>query len=223
MEKAIRSEFREDFQNPMQLHVSLNGPTRNSPGVCHCGAPTDRDSNEMKTKQKGSTMKTRPCFRALSTLGLLSAVLMVAASTEARQQPGFNTTVKPYAVPVSPEYAVKPIISVGDRVPLTSDSSKQFQMIGIPDGMGAYRIPGGSAVVYMNHEVGATAISEPVIGAARYRGAFVSKFTLNAKAEVLSGDRNPHPATRANRNKAGQTPAWCYQLLQAGRHCLLDR
>ena len=133
-------------------------------------------------------MKTRPCFRALSTLGLLSAVLMVAASTEARQQPGFNTTVKPYAVPVSPEYAVKPIISVGDRVPLTSDSSKQFQMIGIPDGMGAYRIPGGSAVVYMNHEVGATAISEPVIGAARYRGAFVSKFTLNAKAEVLSGE-----------------------------------
>lgn len=128
-------------------------------------------------------------FLERSILGLASATLLAAVSADAAQSPGFATAVQPYAVSISPEYVVIPILSVGDRVPHTSDASKQFQLIGIPDGLGAYKAGGGKAVVYMNHEVSGTAISEPVIGEPRHRGAFVSKFVLNANAEVLSGER----------------------------------
>ena len=123
-----------------------------------------------------------------STFCLLSATLALAASSALADQPaGFTTTVKPYAVS-SPDYVLKPILSVGDRVPLTSDSSKLFQMIGIPDGLGAYRIGCGNVGLYMNCEDAATALSEPVVGAARFRGAFVSRYILNGDAEVLSGE-----------------------------------
>jgi len=123
-----------------------------------------------------------------STFVLLGAALLLTTQAQAGQPTGFTTSIKPYAVSVSAEYILKPIISVGDRVPLTSDPSKLFQMIGIPDGLGAYRIPGGASVIYMNVEDATNALSEPIIGAARYRGAFVSTFYLNAAAEVLSGE-----------------------------------
>ena len=35
--------------------------------------------------------------------------------------PGFVTSIKPYIVAVTPEYAFQPLLSVGDRVPRTSD------------------------------------------------------------------------------------------------------
>jgi hypothetical protein len=123
-----------------------------------------------------------------STLALISGALLVAAPSQAGQPAGFTTTIKPYAVSISPDYVAVPLISVGDRVPLTSDSSKQFQMIGVPDGLGAYKAGGGTVVAYMNHEVAGTAISEPVIGAPLRRGAFVSKLVFNASAQVLSGE-----------------------------------
>src|SRR5262245_51364612 len=53
--------------------------------------------------------------------------------------PGYVTTAKPYVVPMSVEYAIQPLLSSGDRVPRTSDPAQQYQMVGIPDGIGAYR------------------------------------------------------------------------------------
>lgn len=46
--------------------------------------------------------------------------------------PGFVTSLKPYVVSVSAEYAFQPLLSVGDRVPRTADPSQEFQMVGIP-------------------------------------------------------------------------------------------
>jgi secreted PhoX family phosphatase len=102
---------------------------------------------------------------------------------------GFSTAVQPYAVSLSGDYVVVPLLSVGDRVPHTSDSSKQYQMIGVPDGLGAYKAGAGNSVIYMNHELAGTNISEPVIGEPLHRGALVSKFILSADGEVLSGER----------------------------------
>lgn len=85
------------------------------------------------------------------------------------------------------QYVVVPILSVGDRVPLTSDPSKQFQMIGVPDGLGAFKAGGGNVELFINSEVAHTATHEPVVGAPLYRGAFVSQILLNSRAEVLSG------------------------------------
>lgn len=104
-------------------------------------------------------------------------------------QSGCYTGVKPYAVAVSPDYAVQPLISVGERVPNTADASKEYQMIGIPDGLGATKGKGNSTLLYMNHELNTTVLSEPNVGGPLNKGAFVSEWTLDANGCVISGKR----------------------------------
>lgn len=101
---------------------------------------------------------------------------------------GFRTSVTPYALPVGDAFSIIPILSVGDRVPRTSNSGELFQMIGIPDGLGAYGNPDGTTTLFMNHEVVNTARSEPVVGQPLYRGSFISKLQLAADSSVISGD-----------------------------------
>jgi hypothetical protein len=104
-------------------------------------------------------------------------------------QSGCYTGVKPYAVAVSPDYAVQPLISVGERVPNTSDASKEFQMIGIPDGLGATKGKGNTTLLYMNHELTWNTLCEPNIGGPLNRGSFVSRWVLDKNGCVVSGER----------------------------------
>ena len=99
------------------------------------------------------------------------------------------TSVQPYAVSLSAEYDVLPILSVGDRVPVTGDSTRTFQMVGIPDGLGAHRNRRGEVVVHMNHELTQATVSEPYVGEALNRGAIVSKYLIDSNGVVLSGKR----------------------------------
>jgi hypothetical protein len=101
---------------------------------------------------------------------------------------GFCTSVHPYAVPVGPDYSLIPLLSVGDRVPRTSNGGQQYQMVGIPDGLGAYSGKDGNIIVFMNHELVLAARSEPIVGQPLYRGAHVSRLILGADGCVLSGD-----------------------------------
>lgn len=117
------------------------------------------------------------------------AVTTVFVPKSARElETGLRTSVAPYAVPVGGDYSILPIMSVGDRVPRTSDASQSFQMIGIPDGLGAYDNRDGTTTVFMNQELVNLARSEPLVGQPLIRGAFVSKLILGADASVLSGD-----------------------------------
>lgn len=102
---------------------------------------------------------------------------------------GFITGVTPYTVPVVPGYSIVPLLSAGDRVPRTSNPLQQYQMVGLPDGLGAQKNADGTISVYMNHELRNNVQSEPIIGAALNRGAFISKLILAADGSVLSGDR----------------------------------
>lgn len=99
------------------------------------------------------------------------------------------TDIKPYMAPVTTDYAVQPLLSVGDQVPNTSDPTKLYQMIGIPDGLGAYKGRGNTTVLLMNHELGNTLTSEPNVGGVLNRGAFVSRLILDKEGHVLSGER----------------------------------
>jgi secreted PhoX family phosphatase len=125
--------------------------------------------------------------QTLTSLGLVAGVLLVAGVAVA--QAGFVTASKPYVISISPEYAVQPILSSGDRLPRTSNPSQQFQFVGIPDGMGAYEATQGRTVLYINHEFGNTALSEPVIGQPLNKGAIVSRLVLARDGSALSGDR----------------------------------
>lgn len=100
------------------------------------------------------------------------------------------------AGPKAPEYAVsrdggyetKALLSVGDQVRETSNKKQRFQMVGIPDGLGAVK-DGNDTLVYMNHEFNSAAKTQPLIGGPMYKGSFVSKWVLNDKGKVESGER----------------------------------
>ena len=118
------------------------------------------------------------------TFAAVAAGLVVAAPKGA-----VDPTVKKYAVGTN-GYETTRVISVGDTVPETSDSSKQFQMVGIPDGLGAHRNANGTITVYMNHELTFNTQSEPVLGDALNRGPIVSKLILSSDGKtVVSGER----------------------------------
>ncbi|NJM55743.1 MAG: hypothetical protein HC841_07460 [Verrucomicrobiae bacterium] len=80
------------------------------------------------------------------------------------QQEGLVTGVKPYSVAYSTDYVVKPIFSVGERIVRTTNPAEEFQLVGIPDGMGAHELPGGKVALFMNHEFPITVQSEPIVG-----------------------------------------------------------
>ncbi len=118
-----------------------------------------------------------------------SVVAVLAAGTGLALAGGGSTSIKPYAISLSPDYVAVPLLSVGDRVPVTGDPSREYQMIGIPDGLGAHPNADGTVTVYLNHELTQTNLSEPVIGEPLNRGAIVSKLILSRDGTVLSGDR----------------------------------
>ncbi len=127
-------------------------------------------------------MKQIRTSAALLAASLLAVPVAFAAD-------GFVTSSKPYVEPIGSAYQLKPILSVGDQVPETSDSSRRYQMVGIPDGLGAHRTSDGTITLFMNHEVGRLVKSQPVIGGPTYRGAFISKYILSDDGSVLSGER----------------------------------
>lgn len=107
----------------------------------------------------------------------------------------FVTSIKPYAVSIHDDYETFPLVSVGDRVPETSHPGKLYQMVGIPDGLGAHRNADGTITIYMNHELPGAAsdtggtLSEPVVGDPLNRGAIISKYIVSPNGQVMSGER----------------------------------
>jgi Bacterial protein of unknown function (DUF839) len=127
-------------------------------------------------------MRTR---RVAALLGVLVAVVVVVAvSASAAIAP-----IKRYTVGIAGGYETKRLLSVGDRVPETSAPTNEFQMVGIPDGLGAHANADGTKTVYLNHELTGGTTSEPNVGRPLNRGAFVSKLALDRSGNVLSGER----------------------------------
>jgi len=125
---------------------------------------------------------------ALSLVGALALVYLSVTHAQVAID-GFTTTVKPYVVPITNDFTIKPILSVGDRVTKTSDPFRLYQMVGIPDGLGAHEGRNNRTVLFMNHELNKGVLSEPTVGGPLNRGAFVSQFSLDRDGEVISGDR----------------------------------
>jgi Bacterial protein of unknown function (DUF839) len=132
--------------------------------------------------ERRTDMTARARFVVLALVALCMAAGMASAVSA-------DTAVKPYLIEVGGHYEVDPLLSVGDRVPETSDPTLQYQMVGIPDGLAALANGDGTATLYMNHELPTDAVSEPVIGAPLDGGAFVSRFIVDADGNVVSGER----------------------------------
>jgi hypothetical protein len=101
-----------------------------------------------------------------------------------------DTPIKPYVEPVGGEYEVTALFSADDRVPLLGGGpGQQYRMVGIPDGLGAHPNGDGTSTLFMNHELGFTAQSEPVVGGPKNRGAIVSQWTLDEDGDPVAGRR----------------------------------
>ena len=121
------------------------------------------------------------------TLLATMAVAGIADGKPKNQQTGFTTAIKPYTNGLN-GWETHAIISAGDVVPETGNGSAQYRMVGIPDGLGVLR-RSKTVQVFMNHEMTQPDVSEPRVGQAQQRGAFVSEWRLNKRGEVLSGRR----------------------------------
>lgn len=127
-----------------------------------------------------------------TTRRLIGAALAAAlALTVAMAGSGLAATaVKPYVEPVGSEYEIRALFSVDDKVPLLGGApSQQYRMVGIPDGLGAHPNRDGTSTLYMNHELGFSALSEPVVGGPKNRGAIVSQWLLDQDGDPVAGRR----------------------------------
>ncbi|MGL4401144.1 MAG: alkaline phosphatase PhoX [Luteolibacter sp.] len=115
------------------------------------------------------------------------AGLALASSLHAQ---GFKTPEFSYmAAQASGDFNYEPLVTVGDRVPLTGDASKSFAMAGIPDASGIYRDRvTGEIILFCAHEVGRDILSTAIPGETPFRGAYVSRYVLNNDGSVKSGN-----------------------------------
>jgi hypothetical protein len=122
---------------------------------------------------------------------LIGAAFAALALTLAMAGAGLAaTSVKPYVEPVGGQYQVRALFSADDTVPLLGGApGQQYRMVGIPDGLGAHPNRDGTSTLYMNHELGFTALSEPVVGGPKNRGAIVSQWVLDADGDPVAGRR----------------------------------
>jgi hypothetical protein len=117
------------------------------------------------------------------------AGLALAASLHAQ---GFKTGEFPYLLATpSSNFAFDPIITTGDRVPLTTGAGytgDQYAFAGIPDAMGIYKDRvSGQNILFVAHEISSGTQSTPLPGQATFKGAFVSRFDLAANGNIISG------------------------------------
>ena len=123
-------------------------------------------------------------------VGVLAGGLVVAATAAAVAVAGTFTgpssSQAPYVIPSQPNVHTVALLTVGDSVQGTdNDAVPGYQMVGIPDGLGAFDNKNGTFTVLMNHELVGTAGIVRDHGA---MGAFVSKWIISKRTlKVLSG------------------------------------
>lgn len=91
---------------------------------------------------------------------------------------GPSSSQTPYLTPTAPGWSSTSVLTVGDAI-------GGYQMVGIPDGLGAFSNGDGTMTVLANHELGNTSGTVRGHGAI---GAFVSKWVINTSTwQVISG------------------------------------
>jgi hypothetical protein len=124
----------------------------------------------------------------------LTAIVAAGAAVATAKKPaaaGFKTTTKAYLAPVARTgFTTEPLLTAGDPVPVTDSANENYQMVGIPDGLGAVTAKKGVTRVFMNHELNSDVESHPYADRPEHqRGAFISEYQLARDGSVLSGRR----------------------------------
>jgi hypothetical protein len=120
------------------------------------------------------------------------AAALASASAAFAQIPTPNVSSHTsYIESTATGWTATPLITVGDTVTNSGSAGGTYAMAGIPDGLGAYS-SGSTVTILMNHEIGYTHATPPVLqGAVRAHGSaggFVSQWTLDKNSlQITAG------------------------------------
>jgi hypothetical protein len=124
-------------------------------------------------------------MRIALAAGVVGAAVVAVAAVAAAET-GPSSTHSPYVIPSPGDVSTVSLLTVGDNVSGTDGDGPGYQMVGIPDGLGAFKSGGDTFTVLMNHEL------REANGITRDHGAigaFVSKWTIDADTlEVIEGE-----------------------------------
>ena len=148
-----------------------------------------RRKTHNRDKRSPFTMARRSFLKgALMTtpLALAASAAVIKPSELQAQTIGVSTTTEPYMLPSIAGVHTRAILTVGDSV-------GGYRMVGIPDGLGAFRSGRREFTLLMNHEI--TAARPGLVRAHGSNGAFVSRWTIDRETlQVLRGeDHTPSP------------------------------
>jgi hypothetical protein len=132
-------------------------------------------------------MRFRTRRAAAVTIALVGALAATTAAVAGLAVKGPSSSHTAYSVPVHAAVDTISVLTVGDNVPGSDgDAEPGYQMVGIPDGLGAYDNGDGTFTLLMNHELRGT---QGIVRAHGAIGAFVSKWTIDKKTfRVLHGE-----------------------------------
>ena len=106
-------------------------------------------------------------------VAVIAAAAVTAVATAGSTSRGPSTVTDPYVIPVAPGVEIKSLVTVGDA----AAASNGYEMVGIPDGLGAYK-EGKNIILTVNHELRS---NQGAVRAHGQIGAFVSKWTFDPK------------------------------------------
>lgn len=113
-----------------------------------------------------------------AVVGALATVAALALPAGAATATGPNTTTAPYVLPVSSGVDITSLLTVADA----GAAGNGYEMVGIPDGLGARRTA-GRVELFMNQELRDT---QGVTRAHGQKGAFVSRYTIDPSTNAVT-------------------------------------
>jgi hypothetical protein len=120
-----------------------------------------------------------------ATLVVTATSVTLAAPVAASTSRGPSTPIDPYVVPVADGVHITSLLTVDGALGDGGAASNGYEMVGIPDGLGAMKGPGHSFTVFMNHEIPETA---GVVREHGQAGSFVSRLEIDPRTlEVKRG------------------------------------
>ncbi|HEX2359666.1 MAG TPA: alkaline phosphatase PhoX [Solirubrobacterales bacterium] len=120
----------------------------------------------------------------------IAAVAAVATAIAASTDVGPNSGTEPYVVPVAKGVKITSLLTVSDDEAASND----YEMAGIPDGLGALKEGKRDFRLFMNHEIPA---NMGVVRRHGEKGAFVADLTIDRKSfEVEAGEDLVDPGVR---------------------------
>lgn len=138
----------------------------------------------MSSRRTHSRVIAAGAATVASTLAATSIAGMAhgASAAEDNTRTAPTTSIEPYVLPVAPGVRIDSHYTVDDEPALNG-----YDMVGIPDGLGAFRGGSGKIVTYMNHELEA---GQGIVRRHGQDGAFVSRLVIDPVTGAVERGRD---------------------------------